>query len=115
LKIYYTKEISSAHKLDLPYESKCINMHGHNYKVEVYIQGSVNKYGLVMDFNHIKEIVVNYDHITLNDKIKQPTVENLVTTILNDLNQLNDIDNISSITVRIWEDTESYAEETWTR
>ena len=29
-------EISAAHRLDLPYESKCSSVHGHNWIVTVH-------------------------------------------------------------------------------
>ena len=31
-------EISAAHKLDLDYDSKCTNFHGHNWIIDVYLQ-----------------------------------------------------------------------------
>ena len=37
--MYYVKkrmEIAGAHNLKLPYESKCQNVHGHNWIVTVY-------------------------------------------------------------------------------
>ncbi|MBQ6659367.1 MAG: 6-carboxytetrahydropterin synthase, partial [Prevotella sp.] len=37
--MYYVKktmEISAAHQLQLDYESKCTNLHGHNWIITVY-------------------------------------------------------------------------------
>lgn len=31
-------EISAAHKLDLDYDSKCTNFHGHNWIIDVHLQ-----------------------------------------------------------------------------
>lgn len=90
-------------------------MHGHNYKVEVFVEGEKNQHGMLIDFNFLKAIINRYDHITLNDVIEQPTVENIVSHILRDLHSYEDGENISTITLRIWEDSESYAEETWKR
>ena len=112
MKIYYTKEISSAHQLSLPYESKCLRLHGHNYKVELFIEGEKNEAGMIVDFTHLKEVVMSYDHIYMNDIVEQPTVENILSHMLGKLMNLPQT-NISSITVRIWEDSESYAEDTW--
>ncbi len=113
MKIYYTKEISSAHRLSLPYESKCQRLHGHNYKVELFIEGEKNNQGMVVDFTHLKEVVMGYDHIFLNDLIEQPTVENIVSHMMDKLKQLPNSKNLISVVVRIWEDSESYAEDYW--
>jgi len=61
-RIYWRKEISCAHKLNLPYESKCTNLHGHNYLVEIWVEGKKNKQGMIIDFSLLKEIVMRYDH-----------------------------------------------------
>jgi 6-pyruvoyltetrahydropterin/6-carboxytetrahydropterin synthase len=33
-------EISAAHKLNLDYESRCQNLHGHNWIIEIYCRSS---------------------------------------------------------------------------
>ena len=44
-------EISAAHKLDLDYDSKCTNFHGHNWIIDVYLQSeTLDKNGMVLDF-----------------------------------------------------------------
>ena len=41
-------EISSAHALHLSYESKCENLHGHNWIVKVYCKSeTLNADGMV--------------------------------------------------------------------
>ena len=48
-------EISASHYLNLPYESKCANLHGHNWKVKIYCKArELSDYGMVEDFTHIK-------------------------------------------------------------
>jgi 6-pyruvoyltetrahydropterin/6-carboxytetrahydropterin synthase len=32
----------------------CENLHGHNYTVEIIIEGKLNKYGMVIDFRDVK-------------------------------------------------------------
>ena len=32
----------------------CENLHGHNYTVEITIEGALNKYGMVIDFRDVK-------------------------------------------------------------
>ena len=51
-------EISAAHRLALGYESKCTNLHGHNWIIDVYLRSKeLNEDGMVMDFTHIKKAV----------------------------------------------------------
>ena len=78
--IYKITEISSAHQLSLPYESKCNKLHGHNFKIEVWVSGFVNKYGMVIDFNKIKNEIMKYDHQNLNS-IPEENTKNLVRSL----------------------------------
>lgn len=81
--MYYLKksiEISASHKLDLPYKSKCNNLHGHNWHVNIYCKAKkLNENGMVLDFTHIKKNVMDkLDHKYLNDILDFPTTaENL--------------------------------------
>lgn len=72
-------EISGAHSLELDYESKCKNMHGHNWTIEVTCQSEeLNEDGMVIDFTVIKEFVNKLDHCCLNDLLGfNPTAENI--------------------------------------
>lgn len=77
-----TFEISASHQLDLPYESKCNNLHGHNWMVDIYVSCSELENGMVVDFNYLKEEVFHkLDHKHLNDIIELPTVENMAIWI----------------------------------
>jgi len=79
-----TFEISAAHKLELPYPSKCTNLHGHNWIVTVYLRAAeLNPQGMIMDFVEIKQkIVSELDHKILNDIVPfNPTAENLAKHI----------------------------------
>jgi len=54
------------------YHGKCENVHGHNYRVRVSIEGeSLNRAGLLVDFVELKrvmrEIIEKLDHRFLND------------------------------------------------
>ena len=108
--IYWRGEISAAHCLDLPYESKCTNIHGHNYIVEVWIYGPLNKQGMVRDFSSIKSIVMTFDHANLNDTFSQPTAETLAGHLAQELGAAPS----ERVRVRVWEDRDSYAEAEWT-
>lgn len=73
-------EVSAAHRLQLDYESKCSNLHGHNWIITVYCRSAeLNANGMVTDFSHIKECVADaLDHRFLNDVLPfNPTAENI--------------------------------------
>lgn len=83
---YVTKriEISASHRLSLDYESKCTNMHGHNWIVTVHCRAEkLNANGMVTDFTQIKnDVKSRLDHTCLNDVLPfNPTAENLARWI----------------------------------
>ena len=72
--------ISASHKLELDYESKCTNRHGHSWTITVYFQSEeLNKNGMIMDFAEIKhKIQDKLDHHYLNDVlVLNTTAENI--------------------------------------
>jgi len=85
------RNFSSAHQLR-GYRGKCENLHGHNYRVEIYARGSeLNNIGLLVDFVELKEaadeIVAYLDHKNINelppfDEELNPSAENLARFIL---------------------------------
>ena len=81
--MFYIKkniEISAAHRLNLSYQSKCQNLHGHNWHVTIYCKAKeLNKDGMVCDFTHIKKAIhEKLDHQYLNDILQfNPTAENM--------------------------------------
>ena len=93
--MYYVSkrmEIAGSHHLNLPYESKCSNLHGHNWIVTVYLKGkTLTEYGMLMDFTHIKrEIHDKLDHQNINEVIPQmnPTAENMARWICDTVNDI---------------------------
>ena len=85
--MYYVEkriEISAAHNLMLSYESKCENLHGHNWIIVVYCKArELNKDGMVTDFTHIKKVVKEtFDHKYINDVLDvNPSAENIARWI----------------------------------
>lgn len=85
--MYYVSkelEISAAHKLELNYESKCQNLHGHNWRVIVFCRSkTLDENGMVYDFTHIKKNIHDVlDHKNLNEILNcNPTAENIAKWI----------------------------------
>lgn len=81
--MYYVKkrlEISACHRLNLSYDSKCTNMHGHNWIITVYCRAKeLNADGMVVDFTHVKHMISDkLDHADLNAILPfNPTAENI--------------------------------------
>lgn len=81
-KIFY---FDSAHFLpNVPEDHKCRQMHGHTYKLIVYITGSaINHEGWIIDFAELKSrinpIIELVDHKVLNEikELENPTCENI--------------------------------------
>lgn len=85
--MYYVSkrmEVAGAHKLDLPYESGCSNLHGHNWIITVHCRGKqLNPYGMLVDFKKVKVLVQSQlDHQYINDVVEfNPTAENMAKWI----------------------------------
>ena len=68
------------------YKGKCENVHGHNFKVQVRIEGErLDDTGLLVDFIDVKDVmrrvIERLDHQFLNEvppfDIKNPSAENI--------------------------------------
>jgi 6-pyruvoyltetrahydropterin/6-carboxytetrahydropterin synthase len=84
-----TKDFSSAHALR-DYHGKCEHLHGHNWKVEMTVQGNkLDRSGMLVDFVKAKmmleETLSKLDHKYLNNipqfRKSNPTAENIAAFI----------------------------------
>lgn len=85
-------DFAAAHFLR-DYHGKCENLHGHNYKVYVHVQGkTLDEGGMLLDFTvlkkALKEVLSAIDHTNLND-IKEfndnPSAERIAMFIYKNL------------------------------
>lgn len=97
----------AAHRLPLlPDGHKCKNLHGHNYKLEVAVYGTLDKRGFVMDYAELDEIVdplvKRLDHRYLNEieGLENPTSEVLAEWFLS---RIKSQMPSKTVTVRIYE------------
>jgi 6-pyruvoyltetrahydropterin/6-carboxytetrahydropterin synthase len=95
------------------YKGKCENVHGHNFKVQVVIEGEkLDETGLLVDFIDVKNamcaIIDRLDHVFLNDiepfTIKNPSAENIAEYFFTEMSQsLKTTVPIRIREVKIWE------------
>ncbi len=112
------RNFSSAHQLR-GYKGKCENLHGHNYKIEIFARGSeLNNIGLLVDFVELKqaadEIVTYLDHKNLNElepfvAEQNPSAENVARFVLERIASKIDDDRVQIYKVRCWETPTSVA------
>ena len=89
LEVYCDFTLMAAHHLPLlPESHQCHRLHGHNYKIRLYVTGPLGPKGWIIDYAEIadlwKEVVHDIaDHRCLNDVdgLDNPTCENLAMWI----------------------------------
>ncbi len=112
---------AGAHQLTMVGQ-KCENLHGHNWHVEVCVQGEkLNSAGVLLDFGDIKKAVKevvkgHLDHKFLNElemfKNMQPTSERIAVYIAQKVQSILDQDNNQNIKVSkvmAWESDDACA------
>ena len=112
------RNFSSAHQLR-GYKGKCENLHGHNYKIEIFAKGAeLNNIGLLIDFVDLKkaadDVVKYFDHRNINelppfDEELNPSAENLARFILEYLNRAVSDERVKICKVRCYETPTSVA------
>ena len=120
LRISKIFEFQMAHSLS-GYDGKCSNIHGHNYRFVVTLQGqpidNLNnaKNGMVIDFGDVKHIVPQHSPFASIEGTKkvvtdfQPTSENLLIHFASLLEGCFP-ERIELYSLRLYETDTSYAE-----
>jgi len=138
MKVAKTFSWEAAHRIPW-HEGLCRNLHGHSYQMWVTLEGPVGDKGMVMDFQHLKQLVKPlveaWDHATLVARSDEEllsvvramhwkhfvfpadtTAEHLASYVadymLKEHAEVFARYNITSITVRIAETATCYAEHT---
>jgi 6-pyruvoyltetrahydropterin/6-carboxytetrahydropterin synthase len=108
---------SAAHRLENFY-GKCEALHGHNWKVEVFLQGDkLDEAGLLQDFGVVKartrELLEEIDHKYLNElpafSNQNPSSENLARFLFQRLAASLNRDGVRVSRVSVWESDTSCA------
>ncbi len=114
--IIVESDFSAAHRLR-GYKGKCESLHGHNWRVQaVFTKSSLNKIGLVLDFNKAKRLLEKtlkeLDHKDLNRinffKKNNPTSELIAKFIFDKLRKLTK-NQANLKKVSVWETPTSCA------
>lgn len=104
-------KFAAAHRLTMV-GAKCENLHGHNWKIEVYVTGEqTDEAGVLMDFGiikkHVREIMALLDHKYLNEldyfQRRQPSSENIAYFVATQLQKRIDNQPASVSKVTAWE------------
>jgi len=122
-----------GHRLSF-HKGKCINLHGHSYKLLVEFEGSLDKNGMLIDYFDVKTVIspiVNeLDHAfmvyekdtevidalnKLNSRFVavpyEPTAENLCGYFLGKIKSAGLPAKITGVKVKVFETESTYAEE----
>ena len=110
-------KFAAAHQLTMV-GSKCENMHGHNWKIEVFVTGEdTDEAGILIDFGivkkHVREIMSMLDHKYLNEldyfQHSQPSSENIAYFVATELQKRIDNQSVSLSKVTAWESDDAAA------
>lgn len=102
---------SAAHRLNNFY-GKCEALHGHNWKVEIFVRAtSLDEAGLVLDFgkikSHARDLLAEIDHTFLNElpafQHQNPSSENLARYLFERLGKVINDDRVQVTRVSVWE------------
>lgn len=100
------------------YNGPCERMHGHNWKVRVYVRcNKRDEQGLVVDFKHLERELLTIrnrlDHQVVNEvppfDERNPCAENLALYFMEELGKIFDTERTWVSRVMIWETDYSIA------
>jgi len=129
IQIYKEEHIDTSHRL-LHYIGKCANLHGHRWRIEVWIDGEPDPVTqILVDYNLIKKVIDKFDHQIILNKDDpmvpciqkyqpvitthgDPTSELMAAIIRDDLYVLCREMGIKATVskIRVWESPTAYAE-----
>jgi 6-pyruvoyltetrahydropterin/6-carboxytetrahydropterin synthase len=104
-------QFAAAHQLR-EFGGKCERLHGHNWKVEVYVEGErLAENGLLIDFKEIKvatkDVLERLDHQFLNELVffesMNPSSENIARYLYEALGEALNNENVRVNRVTVWE------------
>ena len=110
-------KFAAAHQLTMV-GTKCENLHGHNWKIEVYVTGEkTDDAGVLIDFGiikkHVREIMAMLDHKYLNEleyfQQGQPSSENIAYFVATELQKRIDNQAVNISKVTAWESDDAGA------
>ena len=110
-------QFAAAHRLE-NFNGKCEALHGHNWKVEVFLAGErLDEAGLLVDFGVIKArtnaLLEEVDHKYLNEleafREQNPSSENLARYLFERLSTTLSRDGVRVSRVNVWESDTSCA------
>ena len=110
-------QFAAAHRLE-NFKGKCESLHGHNWKVEVFLGGKdLDQTGLLMDFGEVKartkQVLEEIDHKYLNElaafQDRNPSSENLAAFLFERLGAIFNRDRVKVRRVNVWESDTSCA------
>jgi 6-pyruvoyltetrahydropterin/6-carboxytetrahydropterin synthase len=111
------KRFAAAHQLR-GYGGQCENLHGHNWIVDVGVEGTeLDDVGLLLDFkilkNHVDDVFEELDHKYLNDhewfKTRNPSSEHLSRYLHDQISARLDTPGLTVSFVRVWESDDAAA------
>jgi len=104
-------KFAAAHQLR-NYNGRCENLHGHNWRVDVFVQAeNLNEIGLAVDFKELKDatdgLLEQVEHAFINEVFPfteiNPSSENIAKWLYEGLSKKMNDDNISVSMVQVWE------------
>ena len=110
-------QFAAAHRLE-NFNGKCESLHGHNWKVEVFLAGKdLDGAGLLMDFGVVKartkQVLEEIDHKYLNElaafQDRNPSSENLACYLYERLGAIFNRGGVKVRRVNVWESDTSCA------